>query len=193
MPLSLVLASTSPYRKELLARLQLPFTTDAPNVDETALPEETPSSLVQRLSLLKAQALMPRHPNSLIIGSDQVAVCQGRIITKPGSHANAVAQLTSFSEQRIEFLTGLCVLNALTGESQILLEPYNVYFRQLSQDTIEKYLIKERPYNCAGSFKSEGLGTVLFERLEGDDPTALIGLPMIRLIQLLKYFRFPIL
>ena len=193
MPLSLVLASTSPYRKELLARLQLPFTTDAPNVDETALPEETPSSLVQRLSLLKAQALMPRHPNSLIIGSDQVAVCQGRIITKPGSHANAVAQLTSFSEQRIEFLTGLCVLNALTGESQILLEPYNVYFRQLSQDTIEKYLIKERPYNCAGSFKSEGLGTVLFERLEGDDPTALIGLPMIRLIQLLKYFKFPIL
>lgn len=181
----LVLGSTSPFRKAILDKLGLPFETDAPDVDESHLEGETPEQLVARLSLSKARAVAERHPDALIIGSDQVAVLDGRILGKPGNHDNAVRQLCDASGKTVTFLTGLCLYNAATGKAQTSVEPFSVSFRELRTDEIENYLKKEQPYNCAGSFKSEALGITLFERLSGDDPNTLIGLPLIRLVAML--------
>ncbi len=181
----LVLGSTSPFRRALLERLGLPFLTAAPEVDESRLPDEPPEALVARLARAKAEAVAARHPQALIIGSDQVAVIDGDILGKPGDHANAVRQLTAASGRSVVFHTGLCLLNAANGRAQSCVEPFHVVFRRLSPAQIEGYLRHETPYNCAGSFKSEGLGIALFERLEGDDPNSLIGLPLIRLTAML--------
>jgi MAF protein len=183
---TVVLGSTSPFRKELLSRLGIPFSTASPNVDETALEGETPQDLVTRLSLAKAQAVAGDHPESLIIGSDQVACNDGKILGKPGNRENALQQLSEASGKRISFYTGLCLLNAESGRSHVICEPFHVHFRTLEPSQIERYLDAEQPYNCAGSFKSEGLGIALFEKMEGDDPNSLIGLPLIRLISMLK-------
>ncbi|QGU33152.1 Maf family protein [Thermochromatium tepidum] len=185
-PPPLILASTSPYRRTLLERLGLPFATAAPEVDERPHPGESPSDLVQRLAAAKARAVAAHHPDALIIGSDQVACLDDAILGKPGDHTTAIAQLEHASGRCVLFLTGLCVLDARSGQAQILVEPFRVHFRALSRARIEGYLERERPYDCAGSFRSEGLGIALFERLEGDDPNALIGLPLIRLIPLLE-------
>lgn len=182
----LILASTSPYRKELLQRLGLEFVTAAPNVDESRRPGEAPEQLVRRLSADKAQATAKKFPDALIIGSDQIAVIDAEILTKPGTHENAVRQLQRCSGQSVTFLTGLCLLNARSGKVQIEVVPFRVYFRALNATQIENYLRREQPYNCVGSFKSEGLGIALFERLEGDDPATLIGLPLIRLTRMLE-------
>jgi len=160
----LILASSSPYRRQLLEKLRLPFETFSPDIDETALPYETPEAMVTRLAELKARAAGNQHSDALIIGSDQVAVLNGNIIGKPGNHETATRQLKAASGKRIVFYTGLCLLNSATGRTQIETIPYTVVFRPLSEQQIENYLRKEQPYNCAGSFKSEGLGIVLFER-----------------------------
>lgn len=182
---TLVLASTSPYRKMLLERLGLQFETASPQTDETALPNETAESLVTRLAEAKARAIESQFSNALIIGSDQVAVLDGEILGKPGNHENAAKQLQNASGREVKFLTGLCVLNTQTQQAHVKLVPYSVIFRTLTEAQIHNYLHREKPYDCAGSFKSEGLGISLFERLEGDDPNALIGLPLIELIRLL--------
>lgn len=182
----LVLASTSPYRKALLQRLALEFTTINPQLDETPLPNETASQLVARLAQQKAGAVQAQCPNSLIIGSDQVAVLGTQILGKPGNFANAVAQLQQLSGRSVQFLTGLSVLNSQTGQYQVEVVPFVVEFRTLTTPMIETYLRKEQPYDCAGSFKSEGLGIALFERLVGDDPATLMGLPLIRLVRMLE-------
>jgi MAF protein len=181
----LVLASSSTYRRTLLERLGVPFTWDASDLDETELPGETPRQLVARLSEGKARVVAARHPDALIIGSDQVSVRDGQIIGKPHTHERAVEQLTAASGKRIEFLTGLCLLNAATGRCRVMVEPFSVVFRELSPGAIERYLRADAPYDCAGSFKLEGRGITLFERLEGRDPNALIGLPLIALVDLL--------
>jgi septum formation protein len=181
----LVLASTSPFRRALLARLGLPFTTEAPAVDEHRRPDEPPQVLVLRLAEAKAAAVAQRCPAALIIGSDQVACIDGHILGKPGNRERATAQLEQASGRTLVFQTGLCLLNAVTGRTQTLVEPFHVHFHRLSRQRIEAYLDLEQPYDCAGSFKSEGLGIALCARLEGDDPSALIGLPLIRLITLL--------
>ena len=182
----IVLASTSQYRRELLERLGIPFDTASPDVDETALTYETPEQLVKRLAKLKARAVAEDFPDALIIGSDQVAVLDNQILGKPGNHKTAVKQLNNASGKKVLFLTGLCLLNSATGESQINVDEYSVTFRQLSASQIENYLQREQPYDCAGSFKSEGLGISLFEKMKGDDPNSLIGLPMITLINMLS-------
>ena len=188
----LVLASTSPLRRDLLVRLGLPFDCVAPQLDETPFADEAPPQLVRRLSEGKARAVAARYPDALIIGSDQVAVLAKpgvkTIIGKPGNHARAVAQLRAASGQRVEFLTGLCLLDSANLHVQLEVVPYSVIFRTLSEELIERYLAREQPYQCAGSFRSEALGIVLFERLEGDDPSALIGLPLIRLVRMLEQF-----
>lgn len=183
---TLVLASTSPFRKELLSKLSLEFTTANPKVDETPLPGETPEALVVRLAEAKARAVAVQYPEALIIGSDQVAVNEGVILGKPGNHERAMEQLKAAAGKRVTFLTGLCLFNSGSGRSQVVVEPFSVHFRALSDAQIDNYLRKEQPYNCAGSFKSEGLGIALFQRLEGNDPNALIGLPLIRLIAMLE-------
>lgn len=182
----LLLASTSPYRRELLARLCLPFDTVSPRVDETPQAGELPHALVQRLSEAKARAGATQRPGSLVIGSDQLAVIDGEILGKPGSHAAAHAQLSRLSGQVVTFLTGLALFNHATGRMQSDVVPFQVHFRSLTGNQIEHYLEREQPYDCAGSFRSEGLGIALFERMEGDDPTALIGLPLIRLVEMLE-------
>lgn len=182
---TLVLGSTSPFRRELLARLGLPFETCAPEVDERHLPDESPEQLVLRLAQAKAEAAAAGFARALVIGSDQVACIGGRILGKPGNRDNARAQLREASGKRVSFYTGLCLLNTDSGRKQLACEPFHVQFRHLSAGQIEHYLDREQPYNCAGSFKSEGLGIVLFERLEGDDPNSLIGLPLIRLVTML--------
>lgn len=181
---SLVLASTSPYRRELLQRLGIPFTTAAPDVDESALPGETPDELVRRLSESKARAVGKTHAG-LIIGSDQVATTGEDILGKPGSHERAVEQLHQLAGRTVTFHTGLCLLDTAKDTLQLDVLPFSVQFRQLSAAQIERYLRREQPYNCAGSFKSEALGITLFTRMHGDDPTALIGLPLIRLTDML--------
>ncbi|HIO92702.1 MAG TPA: septum formation inhibitor Maf [Leucothrix mucor] len=186
MQQQIILSSTSPFRKELLQRLSIPFITDSPDIDETALKDEAPEDYVRRLSLEKAQAVAKNHPNALIIGSDQCSVLKGEIRGKPGNHINAVKQLQQSSNERVSFLTGLCLLDSKTNNFQLDMIPFHVDFRVLTNNEIETYLKAEEPYACAGSFKSEGLGISLFNRLEGDDPTALIGLPLIRLSSMLR-------
>jgi MAF protein len=182
---NLVLASTSPFRRELLGKLGLGFDTASPDIDESPRTGEDAEQLVQRLAETKARAVADAHPGALIIGSDQVAVLDGAILGKPGGRAGAVEQLTRASGRTVVFQTGLCLLDAATGRSRTLCEPFRVHFRNLTPAQIDAYLDGEQPYGCAGSFKSEGLGIALFERLDGADPNALIGLPLIRLIDLL--------
>jgi MAF protein len=184
--LPLVLGSTSPFRRELLSRLQLNFTTASPDIDERAEPGERPEDLVTRLAVRKAEAVAKSHPQALIIGSDQVAAINGQILGKPGNHETAVKQLAMAGGKKVTFFTGLCLLNSESDQRQVCCEAFHVHFRQLDKDSIENYLRREQPYNCAGSFKSEGLGITLFEKLEGDDPNSLIGLPLIRLVTMLK-------
>jgi len=183
---TLVLGSTSPFRKSILEKLHLPFKCAKPNINESAKVNETPQTLVERLAIEKAKAVAGDFPNALIIGSDQVAVCDGEILGKPHNFANGVKQLTKFSGKAITFYTGLCLYNSATDKTTALVEPFTVHFNELSQAEIANYLNAEQPYNCAGSFKSEGLGICLFEKLEGDDPNTLIGLPLIKLVALLK-------
>lgn len=181
----IILASTSPFRAELLGRLGLTFETFAPRTDETPLDTESPKAMIKRLSTAKAEAARVNYENGLVIASDQCAVCNGKIIGKPRDHAAAVAQLSSFSGQAVEFLTGLALLNLETGTLQLDVVPFTVYFRDLNTAQIERYLQKEAPYQCAGSFKSEALGITFFRQMSGDDPNALIGLPLIRLTDFL--------
>jgi septum formation protein len=183
---TLVLASTSPFRKALLQRLGLVFETLSPQVDETALPGESAAAMVKRLSEAKARAGAKQYPEALIIGSDQVAVCAGDVLGKPGNYENARRQLARLAGQRVSFLTGLCLYDAAVGRAKLDLVPYHVSFRRLTEQQIDRYLRTEQPYNCAGSFKSEGLGISLFESMQGEDPNALIGLPLIRLVSWLN-------
>ena len=182
----LVLASTSPYRRELLGRLGLSFEVANPETDETPLPGESPTATALRLSEAKARAVAQQYPEALIIGSDQVAVMDGRVFGKPGTHAKAVEQLRALSGKTVNFFTGLCVLNAKTGETEVCGVPTLVGFRELGDAEIENYLRREPAYNCAGSAKSEGLGIALLSRIHGDDPNALVGLPLIALCNLLR-------
>ena len=182
---TLVLASTSPYRRELLAKLQVNFEVAAPEVDETPLPDETPDAAALRLSALKAKAVADRFPNALIIGSDQVATLNGQHIGKPGTHDNAVAQLRLMRGQRIVFHTALSLYNSATGKLQSSIVPTTVQIRPLTDTQIDHYLRKDQPYNCAGSARSEALGIAIMEKMEGTDPNALIGLPLIALTQML--------
>ena len=181
----LVLASTSPFRRELLARLGLPFTTAAPEVDESPLPGENAERLVLRLAEAKARAVAAAHPDALVIGSDQVAGLGGAVLGKPGSRERAIEQLRQASGRTVVFRTGRCLFNAASGRAQTLCETFKVHFRDLTPAQIEAYVDREAPFGCAGSFKSEGLGITLFTRLEGADPNALIGLPLIRLVDML--------
>lgn len=181
----LVLASTSPFRKELLSKLSLPFTTCSPDFDETPIEGETPQQLVIRLARGKAESCSISEP-SLIIGSDQVCVINGEIIGKPHTRENAIKQLSQQSGKSIQFFTGLALHNSATGKTETKLDTFTVHFRTLSDKQIANYVDKEEPYWCAGSFKSEGLGIALFERLEGKDPNTLIGLPLIDLVDMLE-------
>ena len=185
-PRTLVLGSTSRYRNALLQRLRIPFETAAPDVDEAPLPGESPRDLALRLSLAKARAVAARFPQAVVIGSDQVADLHGEPLGKPGNHANAVAQLRRMRGQTVVFQTALSVVCLETGFAQTALAPVHVLVRDLSDAEIEAYLLAEQPYDCAGSAKSEGLGISLLERIDSDDPTALIGLPLIRTCQLLR-------
>jgi len=185
-PPRLVLASTSRYRRELLARLGLPFDTASPRADETPLPGETPAATALRLSAEKARSVAARFPGALIIGSDQVADCDGEPVGKPGDHEGAVAQLTRLSGRTVVFHTGIALLDTATGDCRLALVDVRSTFRELAADEIEAYLRRERPYDCAGSVKSEALGIALFERIESDDPSALVGLPLIRLASMLR-------
>lgn len=182
----LVLASTSPFRRELLTRLGLPFVTANPQTDETALADETPEATALRLSEAKARAVAAQYPEALIIGSDQVACLDDQVFGKPGNHDNAVRQLQTMRGRTVNFFTGLCLLDARSDRAQLRGVPTRITFRQLSDEQIENYLRKEQPYHCAGSAKSEGLGIALIARMEGEDPNALIGLPLIALCDLLK-------
>lgn len=181
----LILASSSPYRRELLARLRLPFSWESPAIDEQRLPNESPRDMVLRLAEAKARAVAARHPDALIIASDQTAVVGNDILGKPGTHDRAVTQLQRISGRTVEFLTSLALLNSATNHLQLEVVPFSVHIRTLSATQIENYLRLEQPYDCAGSFKSEGLGISLFEKMAGDDPNALVGLPLIRLVRML--------
>jgi septum formation protein len=182
----LVLGSTSRYRRELLARLNLAFDVAAPDVDETPLPLETPQALARRLALAKARAVANQHPGAVVIGSDQVADLTGQPLGKPGNHERAVQQLRQMSGQTVVFQTAVAVVCAATGFEQIDLAAVQVKFRPLSDDEIERYLRAEQPYDCAGSAKSEGLGIALLDAIHSDDPTALVGLPLIRTCRMLR-------
>jgi septum formation protein len=189
----LVLASTSPYRRALLEQLGLTFATAAPEIDETRQPNEPPETMVQRLAEAKARAVAAAHPDSLIIGSDQVACLGDQVLGKPGDRPRALAQLRAASGREVLFQTGLCLLHAPSGRARVVCEPFRVRFRSLTEAQIAAYVDREQPLDCAGSFKSEGLGIALFERLDGNDPNALIGLPLIRLIALLAEAGFDVL
>ena len=183
---SVVLGSTSRYRRELLERLRIPFTVSAPGVDETPLPGEAPQALARRLALAKARAVAALHPDAVVIGSDQVADLAGQALGKPGEHARAVQQLRRMRGQTVIFQTALAVVCLASGYEQVDLAEVRVVFRDLSDDEIEAYLKAEQPYDCAGSAKSEGLGIALLESIDNDDPTALIGLPLIRTARMLR-------
>jgi len=182
---ALLLASSSPFRRQLLDKLGLDFIHQSPDIDETRLAGESPVALVMRLAREKAAALAGSHPDTLIIGSDQVAVIGDRVLGKPGTREKAIEQLSAASGQRVTFLTGLCLLNTATGRTQVACDPFHVQFRTLRPAQIERYVDAEQPLNCAGSFKSEGLGIVLFKALEGRDPNTLVGLPLILLTEFL--------
>lgn len=182
---ALLLASSSPYRRELLSRLRLPFTCASPDIDESHLPDEPACALVKRLAEQKARALSAAHPGHLIIGSDQVAVLSERILGKPLDFEHAREQLIAASGASVTFLTGLALLNVSSGECQVDVVPFTVNMRRLSTAAIERYLLAEKPYDCAGSFKAEGLGVSLFQSTEGPDATSLVGLPLIRLVDML--------
>lgn len=188
----LILGSSSPFRKMLLERLMVPFNTENPDIDETPKPRESPIALVERLAIEKAQAIAEHHSNALVIGSDQVAMHGDEIVGKPHTHERAVEQLKTASGREITLYTGLALINSDTGSVQSEVVPFTVHFKSLSEAAIESYLRKEEPYNCAGSVKSEGLGIALLERFEGDDPNALIGLPLIRLVAMLEKENFPL-
>jgi septum formation protein len=182
----LILASTSRYRRELLGRLGLPFEVAAPGVDETALPGETPAVTAMRLAEAKARAVATDRDHGLVLGSDQVAACDGEAISKPETHANAVAQLQRLSGRTVTFHTAVVLMNAANGRVRREAVDVESTFRRLSAAEIDAYLERERPYDCAGAVKSEGLGIVLFERIASDDPTTLIGLPLIAVARLLR-------
>jgi len=183
---NLILASTSPYRRVLLEKLGVTFECAAPNVDESPQPGESPRHLVVRLAQEKAKSLAARFPDHLIIGSDQVCVLDGIITGKPHTEENARQQLLKARGSIVTFYTGLALYNSSTGHLQTECEPFDVHFRHLSEQEIDDYVRKERPLNCAGSFKSEGLGIALFDKLDGRDPNALVGLPLIALCQMLR-------
>ena len=182
----LILGSTSAYRRELLARLRLPFEVAAPQVDETPAPGEQPAALARRLALAKAREVAQRHPRALVIGSDQVADLAGSPLGKPGTHERAIAQLHRMSGHTVLFHTAVALVCAETGFEQGEMATVNVRFRTLTDEEIERYLNAEEPYDCAGSAKSEGLGIALLDAIDSDDPTALIGLPLIRTAQMLR-------
>lgn len=181
----LVLASTSPYRKQLLNKLSLSFVTCSPDFDETPLEDETPLQLVKRLAKGKAESCNTESA-SLVIGSDQVCVIDGRIVGKPLSRENAIKQLMQQSGQSIQFYTGLALHNTVSGETDVKVDTFTVYFRRLTEEQVTRYVDIEKPYHCAGSFKSEGLGIALFDKLEGKDPNTLVGLPLIDLVDMLQ-------
>jgi len=185
---ALILASTSRYRKELLGRLNIPFQCVPPEVDETPLPMETPAHLAQRLAKAKAWAVAKTHPDAVVIGSDQVADLNGTCLGKPGHHEAAVAMLRAMSGQMVRFHTAMAVVCGSTGQCLEEVACVDVQFRTLSHEEIETYLCIEQPYDCAGSAKSEGLGIALLEHIQNDDPTALIGLSLIRTAKLLRQF-----
>ena len=181
----IVLASTSKYRRELLARLGLPFEIASPQVDETALPQEAPRDTAQRLAEAKARAVALRFPQAIVIGSDQVAVLEGMPLGKPGNHATALRQLKAMRGKEVVFHTALCLCDAASGQAQTRVVPFYVRFRDYSDAEIERYLQREQPYDCAGSARCEGLGIALIAEMRGDDPNALIGLPLIALTEML--------
>jgi septum formation protein len=181
----LVLASTSRYRRALLQRLYIPFMVEDPGVDESAHAGEKPEHLAERLACAKAKAVANAHPDALIIGCDQVAVSNGKVLGKPGNHENAVKQLHGLSGQEAVFHTAICVFDARSGRTSGRVVRFAVKFRKFDDATIDRYLELEQPYDCAGSAKAEGLGIALIERMDGDDPNALIGLPLIALVELL--------
>jgi septum formation protein len=182
----LILASSSPFRKELLARLQLKFDCLAPDVDESILADEDALQYVRRLAEAKARIIAQQNPDAIVIGSDQCALFDGQILGKPGSHENALSQLRQAQGKRVVFHTAVCVLQLSSGFSTVEDVPFEVEFRQLSDHQLEHYLRVEEPYQCAGSFKAEGYGSCLFRRMHGDDPSALIGLPLFKLIEMLE-------
>lgn len=184
LPAPLILASTSPFRRELLARLNLTFQTCKPDIDESPIDGESAESMVERLAIAKARDARRHYDSGLVIGSDQVCVIDHDILGKPGDYDNAMQQLTRASGKVVRFLTAVCLYDIKNDRQQSLVEPFEVKFRQLTEHQIAHYLKTEQPYHCAGSFKSEGLGITLFEKLTGDDPNTLIGLPLIQLINL---------
>lgn len=190
---TLILGSTSRYRQELLMRLGIPFQTDGPRVDETPTPGERPADLARRLALAKAHEVAERHPEAVVIGSDQVADLHGQPLGKPGTHDRAVAQLRQMSGQTVIFQTAVAVVCRATGFEQMDVASVRVVFRTLSDAEIERYLRIEQPYDCAGSAKSEGLGIALLERIDNDDPTALVGLPLIRTSRMIRAAGVPVL
>ncbi|MBK5103405.1 MAG: septum formation inhibitor Maf [Burkholderiales bacterium] len=181
----IVLASTSRYRRELLARLGLPFEVASPHVDETALPNEAPQDTARRLAEAKARAVAQRYPRAIVIGSDQVAVLEGMPLGKPGNHANALRQLKAMRGKEVSFHTALCVCHAASGQAPTRVVPFHVRFRDYTDAQIERYLQREQPYDCAGSARCEGLGIALIAEMRGTDPNALIGLPLIALTEML--------
>jgi septum formation protein len=183
---SLILASSSPFRKELLSRLKLAFTSISPDIDETHRADESATGYVTRLAVEKAHAIAVKHPDAVVIGSDQCALLDGDILGKPGNHANALRQLQNAQGKEVVFYTGLAVMCQKTGFLQSECAEFRVGFRQLDVAQLEHYLNTEQPYNCAGSFKSEGYGISLFSYMKGDDPTSLVGLPLIRLTTMLE-------
>ncbi len=191
--IELVLASSSPFRRRLLGQLSVEFRTLDPDIDESPLPNEKPQTLVRRLSIAKARAVVSRAPAALIIGSDQVAVHQGAIVGKPRDHADAVAQLLSSSGKTITFFTSVALLNSTSGSLQVDVVPFAVRFRPLTREKIEYYLELEKPYECCGSLRADGLGIALLDQLKGKDPTALIGLPLTVLTQMLEKEGFRVL
>lgn len=193
MSRKLILGSSSPYRKQLLQRLGLPFHCISPDIDEQILDGETPQQLVQRLSKAKAEEVAKSESDAIIIASDQVAILDGLVVGKPHTHENAIKQLSDASGRRVEFNTGLCVLDSHNRKSVVEMASFAVQFRTLSLEEIDAYLKKDQPYNCAGSFRCESLGVALFTRMEGDDPNALMGLPLIRLVAILKDFGLDVL
>ena len=186
MPFPIVLASTSPYRKSILERIGITFITCSPQFDETPIPNESPDDLVKRLSIGKARAVQENYPDSFIIGSDQIAILNDKIIGKPANHDHAVIQLQESSQSIVKLISGVALLNTKTNQIQYAFDTTEVEFKKLSNEQIQRYLEREKPYNCCGSLKAEGIGVSLLKRISGDDPNTLIGLPVIQLICLFE-------